>query len=124
MYLIIKHLHITLALVSITGFIARGLLHLRHSPWVRHGILRVTPHIVDTFLLLSGLWLAWVWRMHEFLQPWLVAKLVALLIYIVLGMMAFRLARRDTSRAVAGVLAIMVFAYMLAVAHTKQILPL
>ncbi|AHK80415.1 hypothetical protein M911_16135 [Ectothiorhodospira haloalkaliphila] len=123
MYLTIKHLHVALALISISGFIARGLLHLRHSPRVRHRFVRIAPHVVDTCLLLTGLWLAWMWQMHVVLQPWLMAKLTALLAYIVLGMVAFRFARNDASRATAWLLAILAFGYMLLVAHTKQAFP-
>jgi uncharacterized membrane protein SirB2 len=79
---------------------------------------------VDTGLLLTGLWLAWVWRMHEHLQPWLLAKLIALLLYIALGLLAFRFARSDGTRALAWGAAIGVFLYMLAVAFTKQVIPL
>ncbi|MFO7641353.1 MAG: SirB2 family protein [Candidatus Competibacteraceae bacterium] len=124
MYSTIKTLHFSLAFLSLAGFVARGVLHLRHSPWVKRRFARVVPHLVDTGLLLTGLWLAWVWRMHEHLQPWLLAKLVALLLYIALGMLAFRFARSDGTRALAWGAAIGVFLYMLAVAHTKRPLPL
>lgn len=124
MYSTIKSLHFSLAFLSLAGFVARGVLHLRHSPWVKRPFMRVAPHLVDTGLLLTGLWLAWVWRMHEHLQHWLLAKLVALLLYIALGMLAFRFARSDGTRALAWGAAIGVFLYMLAVAHTKQAVPL
>lgn len=122
--LAIKHLHMSLALLSLAGFVLRGVLHLRQSPWVRRRFARVAPHLVDTALLLTGLWLAWLWRMHEALQPWLVAKLVALLVYIGLGMLAFRFARGAGRRGLAWTAAICVFLYMFAVARTKMVLPL
>lgn len=124
MYSTIKTLHFSLAFLSLAGFVARGVLHLRHSPWVKRRFARVAPHLVDTGLLLTGLWLAWIWRMHEYLQPWLLAKLIALLLYIALGLVAFRFARSDVTRTLSWGAAIGVFLYMLAVASTKQALPL
>jgi uncharacterized membrane protein SirB2 len=123
MYLTVKHLHMSLAFLSLAGFVLRGLLHLRHSPLLRRPFVRIAPHVVDTVLLLTGLWLAWFWRMHETLQPWLVAKLIALVCYILLGMAAFRLARSPGARTIFWFAAIGVFLYMLAVARTKLVLP-
>jgi uncharacterized membrane protein SirB2 len=123
-YLAVKHLHMTLALISIAGFILRGILHLRRSGLVRTRFARVAPHVVDTTLFLTGLWLAWLWRVHEVFQPWLGAKLVALLAYIALGVVAFRLARTAPGQAVAWGAAVAVFLYMFAVARTKLVIPL
>ncbi|OOG25232.1 hypothetical protein B1C78_07405 [Thioalkalivibrio denitrificans] len=123
MYTIIKHLHMLLAILSLAGFMARGVLRLLDSPRLKTRFARVTPHLVDTALLLSGLWLAWIWRMHEHLQPWLVAKLVALVLYIGLGMVAFRFAGTTAGRVVAWLAAITVFIYIFSVARTKLVLP-
>lgn len=124
MYQIIKHLHMTLALLSLAGFVLRGILHLRRSALVRRRFARVAPHAVDTVLLLTGIWLAWLWRMHEQFQPWLGAKLIALVIYIMLGMMAFRFAGSARGRLVAWIAAVLVFLYMFTVARTKLVIPL
>jgi uncharacterized membrane protein SirB2 len=124
MYTLIKHLHMTLAILSLAGFMVRGVLHLRRSTLVRHRLSRIAPHVVDTALLLTGLWLAWIWRMHEYMQPWLMAKLIALLVYIGLGLVAFRFAPTTACKALAWCAALGVFGYMLAVANTKSVLPL
>ena len=124
MYTFIKHLHMLLATLSLAGFIVRGALRLLDSPRLKTRFARVAPHVVDTALLLSGLWLAWIWRMHEHLQPWLVAKLAALIVYIGLGMVALRFAGTTSARAVAWLAAISVFIYMFAVARTKLVVPI
>jgi hypothetical protein len=50
----------------------------------------VLPHINDTFLLLFGVLLAVTLQMSPGQQPWLMAKLIALVIYIGLGVMALK----------------------------------
>ena len=49
-YLILKHLHMTCALLSIAGFVLRGALYLRREPASRGKLLRIAPHVIDTVL--------------------------------------------------------------------------
>ena len=87
-YLLIKTLHVTCVLVSIGLFVLRGTLELMDKPWRNWRLLRVAPHLVDTLLLTSALWLAWRIGQYPFVDGWLTAKVLALLAYIVLGMRA------------------------------------
>ena len=121
---LLKHAHATLALVSVGGFMVRGYWMLLRSPLLQRRWVKVAPHIVDTFLLLSGL--ALVFRYHIFPadHPWLVAKLVALVLYIVLGSIALKRGKTRRVRAAAFVAALAAFAYILAVAVTHRAIPL
>ena len=58
-YLWIRALHIACAALSIAGFAARGALMLAGSPLLQRRFVRVAPHVVDTLLLASAVWLAW-----------------------------------------------------------------
>ncbi|MDX1824665.1 MAG: SirB2 family protein, partial [Thiohalomonadales bacterium] len=51
---------------------------------------------------------------------WLTAKLTALLIYILLGMVVMKWAKKNSTRFIAWLAALGVFAYMVSVAITKQ----
>ena len=82
-YTVLKAVHVGSAVLSITGFAARGVLMLRQSPLLASRFARVAPHIVDTVLLASAVWLAWLTHQYPVAQPWLTAKLVALVAYIV-----------------------------------------
>jgi uncharacterized membrane protein SirB2 len=123
MYWLLK-LHIATVLLSLAGFVARGVWMLRGSSLLRARWVRVTPHIVDTLLLASGVGLVFTLHLYPTQQPWLVAKLVALLVYIVLGTIALKRGRTRGVRAGAWVAALAVFFYILAVAFTKQVVPI
>ena len=85
--------------------------------------MRIIPHIVDTVLLLSAVWLAVQFGFSPANSPWLTTKIIALLIYIGLGFVALRLGKTKQIRIVAWLIALLVFAYIVAVAFTKSPLP-
>jgi uncharacterized membrane protein SirB2 len=120
MYVAIKAVHVSCAVLSIGGFFARGVLSLRGSPLLGARWVRVAPHVVDTALLASALWLAWQSAQYPFVQSWLTAKVLALVAYIVLGSIALRPERSRRARATAFVLAMGTFAYIVSVALTRD----
>lgn len=118
-YPLLKHLHATLATVSLLLFIYRWGLSLNHSPRLAQKWLKVLPHINDTALLALGLGLAFMLQLSPSQQPWLLAKLIALVGYIVLGAMALKMAK-TSHKLLAGCAALLVFGYMLGAATTKS----
>ncbi|MEV3835564.1 SirB2 family protein [Aeromonas allosaccharophila] len=118
-YPMFKHLHMTLALVSLLLFIYRWSLALAGSDRLQQKWLKILPHINDTFLLLFGVLLAVTLQLSPGQQPWLMAKLMALVLYIGLGVMALKRPAR-TQKLVAGVAALAVFGYMVGAAITKS----
>ncbi|MGZ8319478.1 MAG: SirB2 family protein [Telluria sp.] len=87
-------------------------------PWVR-----VLPHMVDTALLASALVMV-VWSgQYPFVQPWLGAKVTALVLYIGLGMVALRHGASRAVRLFAFIAALATFGYIVLVAVTRQPLP-
>lgn len=122
-YASIKLLHMSCAWLSISGFLLRTGWSLRESPLLRHPLARKIPIAVDTLLLLSALTLATLSAQWPFQQSWLSAKLVALLVYIMLGMFALHWGKTRSQRALASAAAVAVFAYLLAVATQRTPLP-
>ena len=118
-YPMFKHLHMTLALVSLLLFIYRWSLALAGSDRLQQKWLKILPHINDTFLLLFGVLLAVTLQLSPGQQPWLMAKLMALVLYIGLGVMALKRPARGQKLA-AGVAALAVFGYMVGAAITKS----
>ncbi|MFQ2822022.1 MULTISPECIES: SirB2 family protein [Aeromonas] len=118
-YPMFKHLHMTLALVSLLLFIYRWSLALAGSDRLQQKWLKILPHINDTFLLLFGVLLAVTLQLSPGQQPWLMAKLIALVLYIGLGVMALKRPARS-QKLVAGVAALAVFGYMVGAAVTKS----
>jgi uncharacterized membrane protein SirB2 len=119
-YAVLKAVHIGSAALSITGFAARGVLMLRGSPLLASRFARIAPHAVDTVLLASAVWLAWLTHQYPVAQPWLTAKVVALLAYILLGTIALKRGHTVRVRALAFVLALATAFYIVSVALTRQ----
>jgi len=122
-YPVVRALHVGSAALSIAGFAARGALMLADSPWLRARVVRVAPHVVDTLLLASAVWLAWFLGQIPFVHAWLTAKVLALLAYIVLGALALRRGKTKRVRAAAFAAALAVAAYIVAVALTHDAAP-
>ncbi len=115
--------HAGLALISLVGFTIRGVWMMRRSPMLARRWVRIAPHVVDTLLLLSGITLVIQYRIYPTEQPWLAAKLLALVVYIVVGSIALKRGKTRTIRVTAFFAALIVFAYMLAVANTRLAMP-
>ena len=120
---ILKDIHVGSAILSITGFVLRGIWMLQGSPLLKARATRILPHVVDTVLLVSAIALALRIAQYPFVHAWLTAKVLALILYIVLGSIALKRGRARWMRTatLAGALAVM--AYILAVALTRNPLP-
>ena len=120
--LAVKSVHVGCAALSLAGFAARGVLMLRESPLLATRFARIAPHVVDTLLLASALWLAWQLRQYPFVHGWVTAKVLALAAYIVLGSIALRRGPTRRARAVAFALALACAGYIVAVALARDAL--
>jgi len=116
----LKLLHAGSALLSISGFALRGYWMLTGNPRLRSRPARVLPHILDTLLLASAIGMLVVLQANPFELAWLSAKIAALLCYIGLGMVAFRFGKTRRVRVIACGMALLVAAYIVAVAYTKS----
>ena len=122
-YLLLKHLHMSFALLSGGLFLLRGVWMLRASNMLQQRWVKIVPHVVDTVLLASAIALA-VWSsQYPVQQGWLTAKVVALVGYIGLGMVALKRGRTPAVRTAAFVGALVLFLYIVTVARTKTPLP-
>ncbi len=121
-YQAIKHLHMSCAAFSVSFFILRFIWMLRGSSMLQQRWVRIVPHVVDTILLASALTMVYWSGQIPFQQTWLGAKVVALLVYIVLGSIALKRGKTSQSRALAFVAALLVFSYIVAVAMSRQVL--
>ncbi|VAW95748.1 hypothetical protein MNBD_GAMMA21-1537 [hydrothermal vent metagenome] len=119
--LIIKYIHVICAFLSISGFIYRGILKLTTPEKLSKKWLKITPHIIDTILLASAIYLVFITQQYPTLFNWVSMKIVALIIYIVLGLFALRFCKTRMSIIVSFLLAITVFTYIIFVARTKLI---
>jgi uncharacterized membrane protein SirB2 len=116
----LKLIHVTCAFLSIAGFSLRGYWMVSDSPLLQHRVVRRLPHVIDTLLLLSAIMLLVVWRLSPLETPWLTAKLIALLVYIGLGLVALRFGRSKGIRVGAWLLALVTAGYIVSVAYSKN----
>ena len=119
-YFALKHLHVTCAVLSGALFLLRGVWMMSGSSLLQRRWVKVVPHIVDTLLLASAVTLALWSSQFPLQQPWLTAKVSALVVYIGLGTVALKRGRTPQVRALAFVAALACFTYILAVAVTKN----
>lgn len=119
-YLAIKHIHLSCVALSISFFITRGIWMLRESPKLQQRWVKIVPHIIDTLLLSSALTLAWMSNQWPFLQPWLTAKVLGLIAYILLGTIALKRGKTRQVRLAAWLMALGCITYVVAVAISKN----
>ena len=119
-YATLKLIHQSAVTLSFAGFFARGIGMLGDADWVRHRLAKTLPHVVDTVLIVSAVWLAWLLRLTPSNAPWIAAKIGGLIAYIAIGMVALRFGRSRAVRGGAWVLAMLTFAWIVSVAITKD----
>lgn len=119
-YLLLKHVHMTLAAVSGSLFLLRGLWMLADSPMRQRAWVKSTPHLVDSLLLATAIGLAWWSGQSPLVHPWLGAKVTALVAYILLGSLALKYGRTRLVRGAAFAAALACFGYIAATAVTKN----
>jgi len=121
-YLLVKHLHMGMAYLSISLFILRSGLSVTASPLLQHKLVKILPHLVDTFLLLFAILLMITIKQYPFFDTWLTAKIIALFAYIGVGSIAIKRGRTAVIRLWASIIALLIFTYILGAAKTHHAL--
>ena len=122
-YVTLKTVHIACVIASYSLFAVRGVWMIRDSTQLQRRWVKVVPHVIDTALLASAIALAVMMRQYPFISGWLTAKVIGLVIYIGLGMVALRYGKTRQTRIAAWIAAQVVFVYIVAVALTRNPLP-
>lgn len=123
-YLALKYLHIATVVVSYCLFFVRGIWMLADSPVLARRWVRIVPHVNDTVLLIAAIWLTTIIRQYPGTSAWLTAKVMGLIVYILVGMVAIRHGPTKPIRAAAWVAAQLVFFYIVAIALTHDAHPI
>jgi len=122
-YEILKLVHVSCVVISGSLFVYRYARLRTHPEQPLAKALKVLPHVNDTVLLSCAIGMLILIGVNPFTTPWLLAKIVALLVYIVLGAICMRTAPGSRRQMVSFVAAISVFTYILLVALSKQVIP-
>ncbi len=118
-YATIKAVHVGAVIVSIALFALRGGWMLTGSALLDTPFARVVPHVVDTVLLASAVALSWLSGQYPFAQPWLTAKVIGLVVYVLLGSIALRRGRTRVARVLALIGALAIVAWIVATARCR-----
>jgi uncharacterized membrane protein SirB2 len=122
-YTFLRTLHIATVHLTLILFLLRGFWMLTDSGLLNARWARIVPHINDTLLLTAAIAMLVVAGMNPIDEPWLLAKIIGLLVYIGLGTVALKRGKTKSARIWALIAALGVFAYIIAVAITKQVIP-
>lgn len=123
-YMAIKHVHMLCVVLSLSFFTIRAVWSFSHPHLLTQRWVKISPHIIDTTLLISALALATVYVQTGAPHAWIAAKVVGLVFYITFGILMFRASKNAAQRMMYYVLASLSFIYIFAVAFSKQVIPL
>ncbi|MDX2416401.1 MAG: SirB2 family protein [Xanthomonadales bacterium] len=117
----VKTIHIAFVTLSFAGFFVRGIWMLKDSKLLQQRWVKISPQIVDTVLLVSAIVLAVNLRVSPLEQAWLMAKIIALLLYIAAGLVALRFGRSRRIRLNAWLFGLVIYLYIVSVALSKSV---
>ena len=116
--------HGLFVILSLVFFGFRAHAHVSEAPWAGHPRIRLLGHGLDGGLLLSALALCGSFGLWPFQAGWLTAKLLALVVYALCGVLAFRVLKDPMAKLGAVAVGLLAFAYSAAVAQAHAVVPL
>lgn len=122
LYSLVKIVHISCVIISLSGFAIRGMLKLSGSGILQNKLVRVLPHIVDTVLLVSAITLVVMSGMYPWLVGWVGVKLIALIAYILAGSIFMRSRQKSAAQYSWFAISLLLAGYIVVVALTKSAL--
>jgi len=115
--------HVSLVGLSLSLFVWRGIYMWRDRPIQSRMWRRKFPDIIDSLLLISGASLAYMLGFTPWHDCWLLMKLFAVFVYILLGFMAFREIDSLWLKRIYFILALFTAIYVIAIAHSHVLSP-
>ena len=120
MYIAFKHAHMMFAVISGLFFLVRGCWMLMDSGMLQKKWVKILPHVNDTLLLICAIVLCVMLQQYPFQQGWLTVKVVALIAYILLGVVALKRGKTKVIRMVAFAAALLAYLFTFSVARTHN----
>lgn len=121
-YLVVKKIHMASAVLSFLGFILRGYWMMMGSRLLNAKLTKVLPHIVDTLLLATAIYLVMVSQMYPFAVNWVTAKVFLLIAYILLGTFALKRGKSKKVKIGAFILSVLTISAIFGIASAKPAL--
>ena len=118
--MIAKDIHVSCVILTFVLFFVRGVWMIIDSDLLQRKWTKRVPPVIDTILLASAIVLSVSIYQYPFVHAWLTAKVVALFLYIGLGMLALTYGKTKRIRVINWVAAQLCFIYIVTVAITKN----
>ena len=122
MYSVLKHAHMLFAVTSGVLFILRGVWMMMDSAQLQKRWVKILPHINDTLLLGCAITLTVILQQYPFVDHWLTAKVIALVLYILVGTVAIKRGKTKKVRVFAFVVGLLLYVYIVGVAINHDVL--
>ena len=116
----IKAVHIATVIASGLLFLVRGGAVQLGASWAMAAPLRYLSYTIDTVLLTAALMLATIIQQFPFVQGWLTAKVLLLVVYVVLGSFALKRGRTRVVRTSCWVAALLVYLFIVSIARAHH----
>ncbi|RLT92496.1 SirB2 family protein [Ketobacter sp.] len=120
MYIAFKHSHMMFAVISGLFFLVRGCWMLMDSNMLQKKWVKILPHVNDTLLLICAIVLCVMLQQYPLQHSWLTVKVVALIAYILLGVVALKRGKTKAVRTVALGAALLAYLFTFSVARTHN----
>lgn len=120
---LVKLVHVGCVVLSGLFFFSRGVVMIRSPEFTSKMWVKRAAESIDTVLLLSGITLVWITGQMPWQEMWLATKLGLLLLYILLGMVAFHWGKTVIVRFSAWLIALLTFAMIIGIAVTRSPVP-
>lgn len=118
-YETIKLIHMSAAVITISGLFLRGYWSLSGSPQLTYRLTKVLPHLIDTILFLTGVMLFIQMRYYPLYHAWMILKLMLVLVYILNGFYLLRWAKTRRSKIWGMSMAFLLFSVIVSLAYFK-----
>ncbi|VAW89419.1 hypothetical protein MNBD_GAMMA18-175 [hydrothermal vent metagenome] len=115
-YEVIKYIHIGCVFLSLLGFCLRSCFLLFNPEKLSQRWLKYPPHIIESLLLLSALAMLPLIGQYPFVDSWLTAKFMAMLLYIGVAGYTLRATHTFKLKLVYILLSLSIFLYIVGVA--------
>jgi uncharacterized membrane protein SirB2 len=95
MYMIVKHAHLTIILLTFVFFIINFVLTMRKSDMVNNKLLKIGPHILYTLFAITFIYMVAVnpLNLYPFVNGWASSKLGGFVLYVLSITLALKWAK-------------------------------
>jgi uncharacterized membrane protein SirB2 len=116
----IKAVHVAAVIASGMLFLLRGFAVQLGAKWAMAAPLRYLSYSIDTVLLTAALMLVTILHQYPFVQGWLTAKVLLLIVYVLLGTFALKRGRTRAVRISCWIAALLVYLLIVSIARTHS----